>query len=135
MRIGEVDWETTPVVYVASRGDWKDIPKAASRAFALLEATIPPRGRKMFGYWHPPRLEYRACYGRQPGDAPSALGLAEDTIPGGRYRRARIKGRDAIAQIPAAYETLQASGEVRSDGRPWFEFYRRHDCVDVLVPV
>jgi hypothetical protein len=49
--------------------------------------------------------------------------------------RARIKGRDAIAQIPAAYETLQASGEVRSDGRPWFEFYRRHDCVDVLVPI
>jgi DNA gyrase inhibitor GyrI len=125
----------TEVLYASAPGSPDAIPDAAGRAFAVLEAAIPPRGRKVFGYWHPPALEYRACYARKPGDAPEELGLATGVIAGGPYRRARLKGDDAYAQIPSAFEELEASGALAEDGRPWLESYRRHDEVDVLVPI
>jgi hypothetical protein len=70
------------VLYAGAVGDPNSIPAAAARAFATLEAAIPPRGRKMYGYWGP-------LSGEVPGD----------------------------------------------EERPWLEFYRRHDEVDLLVPV
>lgn len=135
LRIDVVDRVPTPVIYAASAGDWSSIPAAASRAFALLEAAIFPRGRKMYGYWYPPGLEYRACYARHEGDAPRSLGLEEGVIAGSRYRRARIQGEGAFGQIPGAYTVLEHLGDVNVADRPWFEFYRRHDRVDVFVPI
>jgi DNA gyrase inhibitor GyrI len=135
MRVDFVYREPTAVVYAGSKGDPEDIPGAAARAFAALEAVIPPRGRKAYGYWHPPDLEYRACYGRQDDDDATSLGLAEGVIPGGHYCRARLKGKDVFSQIPEAFDQLSRRTDLSQDGRPWVEFYRRHDQVDVLVPI
>jgi hypothetical protein len=47
----------------------------------------------------------------------------------------RLAGDDVYDRIPEAFETLEADGDIAEDGRPWFEFYRRHDQVEVLVPI
>lgn len=50
-------------------------------------------------------------------------------------RHARIKDDNAFEQIPAAFAALEQCSDLSDDGRPWFEFYIRHDQVDALVPV
>ena len=135
MRVDTVVFPETEVLYAAATGTPDAIPDAAGRAFEELEAKIPPRGRKVFGYWHPPALEYRACYALKPEDSPDARGFATAVLAGGLYRRARLKGKDVYAQIPGAFDELAAAGGLADDGRPWLESYRRHDEVDVLVPL
>ena len=88
----------------------------------------------MFGHWDPSAGEYRACYALRDGDEPEALGLRRGVLPGGRYRRTRLKGGDVFDRIGSAFEQL-AEGATIDDTRPWFEFYRRHDEVDLLVPI
>jgi DNA gyrase inhibitor GyrI len=134
MRYSVVEREPVAVVYAAAAGEWESIPAAAGRAFEVLEALIPPKGRKIYGYWHPPAGEYRACYARQDADDVTALGLREDVLPGGRYARARLRGDGAFAEIGPSFAAL--AEEVHpDDDRPWLEFYRRHDEVDLLLPV
>ena len=126
--------EDTPVVYAASPGAPDDIPGAAQRAWAELEAVLSPKGRKAFGYWLRDEQEYRACFSLQAGDDPEALGLEQGVIPGGLYRRARLKGDDVNSQIGPTFDELAKDAPI-DDARPWLEFYRRHDEVDVLVPI
>jgi DNA gyrase inhibitor GyrI len=63
-------------------------------------------------------------------------GLESGTLPGGRYLRARLHG-----DPPAVYErigptfeelTRQAKPDV---SRPSLEHYRRHDEIDLLLPI
>jgi hypothetical protein len=134
MRVDIAEREEVAVVYRAAEGTPDAIPAAAQQAWQELEARIPPRGRKMYGYWDPARLEYRACYELREEDEPEAMGLGRAVLPGGTYRRARLKGGDVFAQIGTTLEKLAAEGAV--DGtRPWVEFYRRRDQVELLVPI
>jgi DNA gyrase inhibitor GyrI len=128
------DLEDIPVICASSPGSPEDVPGAAKRAWAALEALIPPRGRKAYGYWHADAKEYVACYSLEDTDDPEALGLGQRVILGGRYRRARLKGEDVHAQIGSTFGALAAEGAIDEE-RPWLEFYRRHDEVDLLVPV
>lgn len=134
MRVDITQCEDIPVIYRAAAGTPDEIPAAARRAWRELEARIPTRGRKLYGYWSPHEREYRACYALREEDMPEALGLGRATLPGGRYRRGRLQGENVFAQIGAAFEKLAAEGAV-DDTRPWFELYRRHDEVDLLVPL
>ena len=54
----DVDREAVAILYSAAPGEPDRIPAAAARAFAALEAAIPPRGRKMYGFWYPAAREY-----------------------------------------------------------------------------
>lgn len=135
MRVAEVEREPTQVMCAAARGTARDVPGAARRAFAALEANVPPRGRRIYGYWDPPAGEYRACYELQDGDVPEEHGFSQTTLAGGRYRRARLQGGNVYAQIPRAFDALAEMGGHSEDGRPWLEHYRRHDEVDVFVPI
>jgi DNA gyrase inhibitor GyrI len=135
MRADTVVREDVPVMYAAADGDWRSIPDAARTAFTILEKAVPAKGRKIFGYWHPPAMQYRACYGLRDADDPADVGLSAGIVPGGRYRRTRLKGAGVFAQIPDAFVFLEGMGGLSDDGRPWLEVYRRHDEVDVLVPV
>jgi hypothetical protein len=47
---------------------------------------------------------------------------------------ARLKGDDAYERIGPVFDEL-AKDAVVDEGRPWLEVYRRHDEVDVLVPI
>jgi hypothetical protein len=52
-------------------------------------------------------------------DDPAALGLESGRLPGGRYLRTRLRG-----------EPRQLD-----ESSPSIEFYRRHDEIDLLLPV
>jgi hypothetical protein len=134
MRVDTTDREDLPVIYVASPGGPEDIRGAAQRAWGDLEAVLHPKGRKAFGYWLPEQREYRACFSLQEGDDAEVLGLRQSVIPGGRYRRARLKGEDLYGKIGPTFGELAKDAPI-DDTRPWLEFYRREDEVDVLVPI
>ena len=134
MRVDTTDREDTPVIYAASTGEPADIREAAQRAWGDLEAVLPPKGRKAFGFWLPEAREYRACFSLEESDDPGALGLRQSVIPGGRYRRARLKGQDLYDKIGSTFDELAKDAPI-DDTRPWLEFYRREDEIDVLVPI
>lgn len=134
MLVDTTEREDTPVVCVARSGTPEDIPAAAHVAWRDLEAVLAPKGRKLYGYWDPSSLEYRACYGAEPADDAETLGLERRVLPGGHYRRGRIRGDDAYARIGPTFDELAQGAKVDS-GRPWLEVYLRHDEVDVLVPI
>jgi hypothetical protein len=116
--------EETPVVFVRCA----DELDAIRDAWARLEAVVPLRGNKFFGTFD--GREYRACA------AADADGLERDVIPGGRYARTRLRGRAPAVyeQIAPTVEALEAAVEVDRT-RPVIEFYRRHDEIDIFVPV
>jgi hypothetical protein len=106
------------------------------RAWAEFETAVGLRGRKFYGAFDPATTTYSVCAVLRPGDDPAALGAERGTLPGGRYARIRLHG-----EPPEVYEQIGPTAEqlaLRSDAdptRPTLEYYRRHDVIDVLVPV
>ena len=106
------------------------------RAWAEFETAVGLRGRKFYGAFDPATTTYSVCAVLRPGDEPAALGAERGTLPGGRYARIRLHG-----EPPEVYEQIGPTAEqlaLRSDAdptRPTLEYYRRHDVIDVLVPV
>jgi hypothetical protein len=105
------------------------------RAWNELEAVVTLRGRHFFGAYDPVADDYRACVEVREGDE-RVTGLENGTLPGGRYLRARLRG-----EPPALYErikpTLDAMMEQAKpdESRPTLEHYRRHDEIDLLLPI
>ena len=114
----------------------EDDPAAIGRGFERLEATIGLRGRKFFGAFYPATREYWACVPAQEGDDPATLGLESGRLPGGRYLGARLRG-----EPPQVYERIAPTFEALvqttrpDESRPSIEFYRRHEEIDLLLPV
>jgi hypothetical protein len=113
-----------------------DDPLQFGPAFQRLEELVGTRGRKFYGAFYPREQEYRACVVAQDGDDATALGLEQGALPGGRYLRARLRG-----EPPGLYERIAPTFDelVRhtapDETRPSLEFYRRHDEVELLLPV
>ena len=102
-----------------------------------LERTVGDlRGRRFFGTVEAQAPGYRVCVQQREDDQPAELGLAEGTIPGGRYLRVRLRGEPpALYQrIGPTVERLEATGH-RDSARPVIEHYRRRDEVDILMPL
>ena len=119
-----------------------DKQSAITAAWAELEQKVGSlRGRKFYGVFYDKALlndcaEYHVCVQVRDDDDPAKLGLEVGTVPGGRYARVRLEG-----EPPAVYSliapTFKQLGE-RPDHdprRPDIEFYRRHDVIDLLLPV
>jgi len=102
----------------------------------LEEAVGSLRGRKFYGAFDEARGEYRACVQLRDDDDPAALGLEVGVLPGGRYARRRLRG-----EPPALYELIGptfkrlAERPDNDPNRPGIEYYRRHDLIDLLLPV
>ena len=105
-------------------------------AFERLEELVGLPGRKFYGAFYPREKEYRACVELQEGDDPQALGLERGTLPGGRYLRARLRGEppELYGRIGPTFEALIAQ-TAPDESRPSIEFYRRHDEIDLFLPV
>ena len=127
-----VEREDVDVMFIRIRDDVAEMGPAWQR----LEELVGTRGRKFFGAFFPVTKEYHVCVRMQEGDDPDALGLATGTLPGGRYLRTRIRG-----EPPALYERIAPTFEEflkrgpSHQTRPSIEFYRRHDEIDLLLPV
>jgi hypothetical protein len=93
------------------------------------------RGRRFFGAFDPVAGEYRACVQLRDGDEP-VPGLEIGSLPGGRYLRARLVG-----EPPEVYELIAPTFDALArhadpdPSRPGIEHYRRHDEIDLLLPV
>ena len=114
-----------------------DEQEAITRTWAEVENAVGSlRGRKFYGVFDQGSTEYRVCVQWQEGDDAEALGLEDGAIPGGRYARERLQG-----EPPAVYGLIQPTFERlaqrpdRDPSRPEIEFYRRHDLIDLLLPV
>ena len=95
------------------------------------------RGRKFFGAFNVTTSEYWACVQLREDDDPEALGREEGTLPGGRYARTRLE-RDPPALyglIKPAFDQLTGQRSDEDVSRRSIEFYRRHDMIDLLLPI
>jgi hypothetical protein len=105
------------------------------RAWDELEAVVGLRGRHFYGAFDPVAEDYRACVEVRDGDEP-VPGLESGTLPGGRYLRARLRG-----DPPGVYERIGPTFEELTrhakpdETRPGLEHYRRHDEIDLLLPI
>jgi hypothetical protein len=114
-----------------------DDQDAITQAWAELEAAVGSlRGRKFYGAFVEEAKEYQVCVQWRDGDDAAALGLEDGLLPGGKYVRERVEGEPPAVYglIQPAFERL-AQGNERDPTRPEIEFYRRHDVIDLLMPV
>jgi hypothetical protein len=112
-----------------------DLLEEIGRAWSELEAVVALRGRHFYGAYDPIADDYRACVEVREGDelAPS---LESGMLPGGRYLRTRLRG-----EPPGIYEEIKPTFDelIRQakpdEARPSLEHYRRHDEIDLLLPI
>jgi hypothetical protein len=137
MRHFRVERDDTPVMFVAAEADPRIVVDAAQRAFGELESSLDTlRGRRFFGVFDPASSEYLACAQTKDSDDAPRLGLRQTVIPGGAYLRATITGEPpgVYAQIGPTFDELEKQ-ERPDSNRPVIEYYRRHNEIDLLVPV
>ena len=105
-------------------------------AWPEFETLVGLRGRTMFAQVDPRQGTDTVCTPVRGDDDPDQLGLEVGTLPGGRFARGRLKGEPpaVYGRIGPAMAELEASVQV-DDTRPLVEFYRRHDEIDLWVPV
>ena len=106
------------------------------RAWDELETTVGSlRGRHFYGAFYPATNEYRACVHVREGDE-LVPALAPGTLPGGRYARVRLSGDPPgiYERIGPTFDELAAHSDTDPE-RPGLEHYRRHDEIDLLLPV
>jgi len=105
------------------------------RAWDELEAVVDLHGRRFYGAFDPIADDYRACVEVREGDQ-LAPGLESGSLPGGPYLRARLRG-----DPPGIYERIGPTLEEMTrqmqpdETRPSLEHYRRHDEIDLLLPI
>ncbi len=104
--------------------------------WARFEAQVGLRGRKFYGAFYAEPNEYHVCAQIKEGDDPKAQGFEVGSLPAGRYLRAQLRG-----EPPAIYDSIGPTFEsltalaVPDRARPYIEFYRRHDEIDLFLPV
>ena len=135
LRVEHVTIEPVPVLVAAEKGPPAEV---AMQAFDRLEKALGDiKGRKFYGYFDPEKREYRACVAVKDGDDPEKLGLARETLPGGKYVRARLTGEppELYRRIGPAFDDLGNINDTKDFMRPYIEFYRARNEVDLLVPI
>ncbi|MFC5925506.1 GyrI-like domain-containing protein [Micromonospora vulcania] len=122
----------TPVMFVTAKDGSDEIGPAWDRLETMLGSL---RGRRFFGVFDDSDV-YRCCVQVRAGDDAARLGLTLGVVPGGRYLCATVRGPQpaAYALLTPTFEELRRSGE-RDDTRPSIEYYRRHDRIDLLMPL
>ena len=105
------------------------------RAWDELEAVVALRGRHFYGAFDPIADDYRACVEVRDGDE-LVPGLESGTLPGDRYLRARLRGDppEIYERIKPTFDALVAQ-QAPDTSRPSLEHYRRHDEIDLLLPL
>lgn len=105
------------------------------RAWDELEAVVALRGRHFYGAFDQVANEYRACVEVREGDEVVPV-LDSGTLPGGRFLRARLRGDPpgVYARIGPTFDELMRQAKP-DETRPSLEHYRRHDEIDLLLPV
>jgi hypothetical protein len=105
-------------------------------AWHSFERLVGLRGRKMFARVDEDAGTYTVCTPINEGDNPDALGLQVGTLPGGWYLRGHLVGDPSeIYQKIGAGMTELRRAMPPEPARPLVEFYRRHDHVELWLPI
>jgi hypothetical protein len=127
-----VDRDPLEVMFATCADELAEI----QRLWPEFEQLVGLRGRKMFGVVDLKAGTYTTCTPIRPDDDPRALKLQVGQVPGGRFRRGRLRGEppEVYALIAPGVEELESAGPC--DGtRPVIEFYKRRDEIELFVPV
>ncbi|HEY7048493.1 MAG TPA: GyrI-like domain-containing protein [Jatrophihabitantaceae bacterium] len=100
------------------------------------ERLVGLRGRKMYAMVDVGAGTYTACTPVRADDDPERVGLQPGTLPGGAYLRGRLVGAppQVYERIGPGMKELESAANVDPD-RPLVEFYRRHDEIELWVPI
>jgi len=115
----------------------RDELPAIQQLWPRFERLVGLRGRRMYAMVDVRAGIYAACTPAREGDDPGRFGLDTAILPGGWYLRARITGEPPALyeRIGPAMQTLEALAAPADPGRPLVEYYRRHDEIELWVPV
>ncbi len=110
--------------------------KAIQQLWPRFENLVGLRGRRMYAMVDTAAASYAACTPIRADDDPAGFGLDTGVLPGGWYLSARIIGEppELYDRIGPAMRALAALATVDPD-RPLVEYYRRHDQIELWVPV
>lgn len=100
------------------------------------ERLVGLRGRKMFARIDERAGTYTVCTPIKADDRPDSLGLQVGTLAGGWYLRGSLVGdpSQTYQRIGAGMAELRATMPA-DDNRPLVEFYRRHDHIELWLPI
>jgi hypothetical protein len=100
------------------------------------ERLVGLRGRKMYAEADLVAGTYSTCTPIRSGDDPMRLGLQCGQLPGGSFRRGRLRGEppELYYSIGPGFDELESAGNVDRT-RPLVEFYKRHDEIELWLPV
>jgi hypothetical protein len=127
-----VERTETPIMFVAV----KDGSEEIGRGWDHLESVLGSMQRRRFIGAFDDDGVYRCGVQIRDGDDPGGLGLHSGVIPGGSFLCATVRGPQpaAYALLAPTFDALQRSAD-QDPTRPSLEYYRRHDQIDVLMPV
>jgi hypothetical protein len=115
----------------------RDELPAIQQLWPRFERLVGLRGRRMYAMVDTRAGTYAACTPVRDGDEPARLGLDTAELPGGWYLRALITGEPPglYERIGPAMRALTALAAPVDPDRPLVEYYRRHDEIELWVPV
>jgi hypothetical protein len=105
-------------------------------AWPSFEDLVGLRGRKMYALVDTAHDTYTVCTPLKDGDRPDRLGLQVGTLAGGSYLRGRLVGDppEVYGHIAAGMTELEQT-QPRDQTRSLVEFYRRHDQIELWLPI
>lgn len=106
------------------------------RGWASFEDLVGLRGHTFFGVVDLSADEYWTAAKIRDDDPADRFGLEVGEVPGGDYLSATLTGEPPALYdgIAPTVQHLRDIGDV-DDARPIVEFYRRHDEIEILIPV
>lgn len=115
----------------------RDELPAIQRLWPHFERLVGLHGRRMYAMVDMGAATYAACTPIKEDDDPARFGLDVGELPGGWYLRARITGDppELYERIGPAMQSLVTLADPPDASRPLVEFYRRHDQIELWVPV
>jgi hypothetical protein len=113
----------------------RDELAAIQELWPRFERRVGLPGRRMYAMIT--ASTYAACTPVKDSDDPAGLGLSTATLPGGWYLQARITGDPPglYERIGPAMQALEELAAPADPARPLVEYYRRHDVIELWVPV
>jgi len=115
----------------------EDVLPQIQELWPRFERLVGLRGRKMYAVADLVAGTYSTCTPVRSGDDPEQLGLSLGSLPGGRFLRGHLHGEhpEIYRSIGPGFDELQATAGGVDRSRPLVEFYKRHNEIELWLPV